>query len=759
MQEGPESSAAGDPQAAGRRRWREGWIILATGLAVVLLAIVETRPPVVGRGGGTFSDGILVGLLQVNLILLVLLVFLVGRNIVKLVLDRRQRILGSHLRTRLVVAFVIIALLPTTLLFVTAQVFMSNSIERWFDGEVERALEGSLDVANAYYEDLATDSLGFARKTASQLVTHGLLASDRRARLKEFLQARREDYQVDLIEVFADGQNVARGRRPDLVGKVGVEPFTPVVEAALRGDERTTVDNIGESDVIRAATPILENGVVKGVVVVDHLVPRSVMKRRAAIDESFRSYVRLKVQRRPITTNYTVTLLMVTAVVLFSATWVAFYVARGITVPIQRLAEGTRAVAQGDLEQRIPGEGDDEIGTLVTAFNHMTADLTRSRTELDARRRYLEIVLANITAGVVSADATGCITTMNRAAATLLGVSAASSVGRRLAEVFTAPSHAEIRQMVADLVHDDTAMPPYASVERHLELARDGREVAVLLTGTRLVDEAGTPQGVVLFLEDVTHLLRVERMEAWREVARRIAHEIKNPLTPIQLAAQRLRRKYSHVLRDGGEVFDDCTRTIIQQVEALKTLVNEFSTFARMPAAEHAPADLNGLLDETLVLFREAHREIEFVFTPSDGLPVLELDREGVKRAVINVLDNAVAACSLRPDYALTGERPRIELGTWYDGPLGMVRVEIADNGVGMTAEVRARIFEPYFSTKADGTGLGMAIVSAIVADHSGFIRVRENQPRGSRFIVEFPVRRQAAQLAARARYGAYGEA
>jgi two-component system nitrogen regulation sensor histidine kinase NtrY len=316
--------------------------------------------------------------------------------------------------------------------------------------------------------------------------------------------------------------------------------------------------------------------------------------------------------------------------------------------------------------------------------------------------------------------------------------------------------------MVADLVHDDTAMPPYASVERHLELARDGREVAVLLTGTRLVDEAGTPQGVVLFLEDVTHLLRVERMEAWREVARRIAHEIKNPLTPIQLAAQRLRRRYAHQLQktgdDGGGVFDDCTRTIIQQVDDLKNLVNEFSTFARMPAAEHVPQNLNALLDEALVLFREAHREVAFTFVPADDLPVLELDREGVKRAFINILDNAVAACMARADYA-AGERPSIELATWHDAALGMVRVEIADNGVGMTAEVRARIFEPYYSTKSDGTGLGMAIVSAIVADHSGFIRVRDNQPRGSRFILEFPVRRQAAQLAARARYGAYGQA
>jgi two-component system nitrogen regulation sensor histidine kinase NtrY len=292
-----------------------------------------------------------------------------------------------------------------------------------------------------------------------------------------------------------------------------------------------------------------------------------------------------------------------------------------------------------------------------------------------------------------------------------------------------------------------------APVEEQLKLTRNGEEVAVLLTGRRLLDEDGRPRGLVLFFEEVTHLLRVQRMEAWREVARRIAHEIKNPLTPIALSAQRLRRRYAAQLGDDGAVFDDCTRTIIQQVEELKTLVNEFATFARMPAGAHTAQDLNLLVDEALVLFREGHRDVDFVFAPGEGLPELELDREGIKRAVINILDNAVAACTSRGDVP-AGERSEVEVRTTWDPRL--VRLEVADNGTGMTTEVKARLFEPYFSTKPDGTGLGLAIVSAIVADHHGFIRVRDNLPRGSRVIMEFPVRRRAAQLAVRAQHGAY---
>jgi two-component system nitrogen regulation sensor histidine kinase NtrY len=255
----------------------------------------------------------------------------------------------------------------------------------------------------------------------------------------------------------------------------------------------------------------------------------------------------------------------------------------------------------------------------------------------------------------------------------------------------------------------------------------------------------------VLFLEDVTHLLRVERMEAWREVARRIAHEIKNPLTPIQLSAQRLRRRYGARLRDDGTVFDESTRTIIQQVETLKAMVNEFANFARMPSADHVAVDLNPLVEEVLVLYREAHPDIRFAFAPAPVLPEVEIDRDGVRRALINILDNAVAALA-----TLAADEPRaLEVQTSHDVSLGVVRVEIADNGPGVSAEARLRMFEPYFSTKPEGTGLGLAIVSAIMADHKGFVRVRDNHPRGTRFVLEFPVRR--AQSVARAPRGAYG--
>jgi two-component system nitrogen regulation sensor histidine kinase NtrY len=255
-----------------------------------------------------------------------------------------------------------------------------------------------------------------------------------------------------------------------------------------------------------------------------------------------------------------------------------------------------------------------------------------------------------------------------------------------------------------------------------------------MINAATLRDDDGSILGVMLFLEDITQIQRVQRMEAWREVARRIAHEIKNPLTPIQLSAERLRKRYAKMLEGDGAILDKCTTTIIQQVEELKNLVNEFSQFARLPSAQFASADLNQIVNDALVLFKEAHQGIQFQFRDS-VIPALELDREQIKRVLINLLDNAVAA---------VGGKGEIKLTTSHDRARGVVTLEVADNGCGLPPDSRTKIFEPYFSTKENGTGLGLTIVSQIIEDHRGYIRAWPNQPSGTRFTIEFPVRAEA---------------
>jgi two-component system nitrogen regulation sensor histidine kinase NtrY len=415
--------------------------------------------------------------------------------------------------------------------------------------------------------------------------------------------------------------------------------------------------------------------------------------------------------------------------------------AKGVTGPIRALAEGTEKVAKGDLDVVIEPSSNDEIGLLVRSFNQMTRDLRealtgleQSNTELESRRRYMEIVLRNVDAGVVSVDAEGRVSTVNPSALRLLGIRpGVSVVGSKLEEVLDRP---EVLGVLREL--SAQARPGVRESVRQQVVVPSGEEVLTLVvTLSLLQDEEGRVLGSVIVFDDYTQEVRAQRMAAWREVARRIAHEIKNPLTPIQLSAQRIRRRFRD--RFAGEpgdaqVFDECVDTIESHVDGLKLLVNEFSQFARLPAAAPKPDDLNQLVQETVSSYA-GQEGVRFETELDPSLPMVDFDREQIRRLLTNLLDNACAAL------ADTGRAGEVSVRTLHDAPLQAARFEIADNGVGIPPGDRRRIFEPYFSTKAHGTGLGLAIVSRIVADHHGYVRVHANRPHGTRFIVELPVR------------------
>jgi two-component system nitrogen regulation sensor histidine kinase NtrY len=740
---------AGDVPAERQRR-REGMIILSAALAVLLFAFFETRLPQFSSSNSLSNNVIFFLLINLNIILLVLLVFLVARNLLKLVFERRRRILGSHLRTRLVLAFLAVSIFPAILIFLVALGFMTSSIENWFNVQVEGSLSGSLEVAQAYYRNASENALVHARQLANRVREDDLLATGSKDRLQAFVADKQHEYNVGTVQVFGIDRDVrAMARADEVPGESALAPSAPLLTAALEGRPETRIQSMGRGDVIRAAVPIAGPSGVAGAVVVEYFVPESVATRSADIARSFQEYRQLKILKQPITSNYIVTLVLVTLLVIFCATWMGFYLAKGITVPIQKLAEGTREVAQGNWQYRI-GLGDatqvapdDEFGTLVTAFNQMTADLETSNLELEQRRRSMETILAELTAGVVAVGSDGRITTVNQAAERLFVIDRATVIGRDYMAVFARSDLGPAREMIAELRAGVSLAAAGGRVERQMKLLAGGRMLTLVLTATMLRDAAGQALGALLFCEDVTEIVKVQRMEAWREVARRIAHEIKNPLTPIQLSAQRLHKRYAEQLKEDGTLFEECTRTIVRQVEELKTLVNEFATFARLPAGEHTPEDLNALVEEAMVLFREGHRQITFAFDPDPSLPRLPLDREGIKRAVINMLDNAVSAC----DAAMNGTPPRIDVRTRYHRAHGFVALEVADTGIGIKPEERGRLFEPYFSTKQGGTGLGLAIVSTIVADHQGFVRVKDNEPQGSRFVVELPVKGTPEQI------------
>ena len=722
--------------AERRKRKRELFIIIGLALLVFGITYQMLHLPQLSNQIPVGSNIVLFSIININLILLVLLIFLVVRNLVKLLFERRRRVLGTRLRTKLVVAFVTLSLVPTLLLFFTAVIFITRSVENWFNVQVESSLQGSLEVAQTYYRDLAKNTIHYSKEMNSfalRAMQEEVLAS--------LVERKRKEYNLAWMGILSPRGNVlVEAKDPSLRYELGGPPQESVTEI-LNGKEMSKGSPYrGGGEIIWGGSPIYEEKRVVGGVVVGYYVPQNLVAKMEDISKAFVDYRHSKILQKPLTTNYIIILLLITLVIIFSATWFGFRLAKELTVPIRELALGTRRVASGDLDFRIGVDAEDEIGTLVSSFNTMTHDLKTSKVqieegtkalqhsniELERRRRYMETVLANVAAGVISFDKKGMITTVNKSAEKMLNLQAEDVLGENYRKVL----QPEYRKIARELIKEINTSRS-ESIEKQMEITLEGKVSTVLASVNILRDERGEYLGMVAVFDDLTHLIKMQRLSAWREVARRIAHEIKNPLTPIQLSAQRIYKKYRSNIKGDAGVFEECTNTIIHQVTELKNLVNEFSNFARMPAVNPTPNDLNEIISASLVLFKEAHRDIRFHFFPDPALPIFKVDRDQMKRVFVNILNNAVAA--------VDGDGV-IEIEVKYDPSLQMVTLELRDNGSGIPDEDKPKLFEPYFSTKKAGTGLGLAIVSAIISDHNGYIRVRDNQPTGTKFIIDLPL-------------------
>ena len=459
--------------------------------------------------------------------------------------------------------------------------------------------------------------------------------------------------------------------------------------------------------------------------------------RARGMTDAYESYQQLRVLRQPLTGVYLSFFLMLTLMILVAATWMGLYLAKRITRPVQMLATAANEIGAGHLDHRVVPETTDEFGSLIEAFNRMAGELAASRRrlehsavelerkhhEVEGRRRYVETILDRIATGVVSVDAVGRVRTVNSAAARLLGIDA-NVIGLPASAVFGA---AELKPLAALI--DEAARSRDDARPQEVAITHGGRELHLAVMTTPLRRD-GVSEGVVLVLDDVTPLIRAQKVAAWREVARRLAHEIKNPLTPIQLCAERMRRHFSGAPAQTRGLVEECTTTIVGEVESLKELVDEFSQFARMPAPRATTTDLHALLADALALYTGIFSEVEIVPRFAAALPKVSVDPEQMRRVIINVVDNAIEAMD---------QRGTIEIETQHEPANSLVRIIIADNGPGIPAAERDKLFLPYYSTKQRGSGLGLAIVRRIVAEHGGSIDVTDNVPHGTRFAIELP--------------------
>ncbi len=749
----PPASGGGDPPAAElerRRRRRDVGLSLAALATFVAVIAVERRiaslpEPI------PFADSLpFLFLNALSVVLIALLVYLSGRQLVKLWFERRMGALGAHLNLKFVLALFLVAAVPMAIQYWVASSLITTSINAWFGLQMDRAIDDSAEVADAYYDAWTQRALHYGRQISAQITAERMLREGQRDALVALVHEKQREYALGVIQIFpyAEQEPIATLVNPEIPEAAFLKRESALVDGALQGHERTLVEPTGSEtgDVIRAAVPIRSSDPARpqqvvGVVVVNHLVPHALAYKVGQIRDAVAEYRRVKPLTGHIAGVYQLVLLLFSLVTVLFALWWGLRMAKGVTGPIRALAEGTAKVAKGDLDVVIAETSDDEIGFLVRSFNRMTRDLREARTridvssaELERRRGTMEIVLRNVDAGLVSLDAEGRVTTINRAAERLLGVpSALAPLGKKLEEVVQRPELlATLRELEA------RAQPGSRESVRRQTLAASGAETQTLsVTLSRMHDEEGRPLGSVVVVDDYTREVRAQRMAAWREVARRIAHEVKNPLTPIQLSAQRLRRRFRERVAGEGEdarVFDECVDTITSQVESMKVLVDEFSQFARLPAVNPRPGDLDALVQEAIASYADAPG-VRFETRLDGTLPRVDFDREQLRRVLGNLIKNA---CDSVRD---SGREGVVSVGTVHDAEVQTVRIEVADNGVGIAEQDRRHIFEPYFSTKSHGTGLGLAIVARIVADHHGYVRAHANRPHGARFVVELPVR------------------
>lgn len=697
-----------------------------------------------------FDDNILIfALINVNVLLVLFVLFLVLRNLAELLFERKVNRLGNKLKTKLIASFLSLTLIPTILLFFVSLQFVSTSMDYWFNSSIEDSLTESLKLAQSLLHEKEEQANIMSESIGNQLSGLDIAAADMERVQKELEDILRFNpiNGPDGVTVITTDKNYEVSIRGPQLRNILIPKIRPSIYERVNstGEKENYLLELKNGDLVNCVSKISIGKTQKdsAILITSLLVNKGQLGRMTTISGGIEGYRQLKHFKEPFKFWLLIILLIVTLLVIFAAIWFGLYISRGITEPLENLVLATRRVADGELAFTMERESNDEMGLLVDSFNKMTANLNVSNNKLaetykalkhssqesEQRRRYTEIILQNVSAGVISLDETGKITTINRFAETLLNIDKSMFIGLQYDTVLP-PYQAEI---VTGFIEELTETGKN-TVEQHLKLNILGKHYSLLINFTRLEDDEKMPVGFVLVFDNLTKLEKMQRMAAWREVARRIAHEIKNPLTPIQLSAQRLRRRYPEIIKEKNSVFDQCTNTIITQVDELKTLVSEFSQFARMPKVQKSEDNLADLAQKTLFLYKEGHKDITFTCTEVEPIPSFNFDREQIKRCLINLLDNAVAVLP-------AGGNVDVELNLGEDKD--NVFLKVADNGPGISNENKLRLFEPYFSTKKTGTGLGLAIVSTIIADHNGYIRVQDNEPTGSVFIIELPLKEQ----------------
>ncbi len=681
----------------------------------------------------SFTNILLTFLQIIVLLMFLILLFVLGRNLAKLYLERKRKVLGAHFKTKLLLFFIALSLIPTLLLFFFASDLISRNIETWFKTPIDRILDDTKSLADGFYISGEEITLHYAKQLSRTIQQQNLIDLNRRLPLMEFVRNKLTEYKLDEIGIFLDDEELFTYLNPDLPFQDYSDVRPNNVRIAHLGETYSSIDPMGNGEMIRRGISFNIPEVGNVLVLTGKFLPQNYAEKINNISAYVQRYSQLRIQKNPVKAFYFITLIFITLLIIFAASWIGFHLAKGITVPIEKLAHATKEVSRGNLNVHVEDPASDELGILIDSFNQMIFDLKDSQyniaqktSELEARKQYIETILNNITTGVITLDAEGIITTINPSAHVMLGLEEKNLIGKNYKDVLRTEKYGEILEIIMRGLHKKHKVS-----DKEININFDSQSVTIALTLSPLRQANNEFSGMIVVIDNLTQLIKAQKIAAWKEIAQRVAHEIKNPLTPIQLSAERIIKNLRTNKRKSDEIIEEGANTIVQEARTIKSLVDEFSSFARMPSIRLQSADLNGIIRQTISLFSGIFSEIEFetLFSPEVPSPLM-FDPDQMRRVFINLIDNAIDAMN---------KNGKIRIRTSFDKSQQRVKIEVADFGPGIPQGEREKLFHPHYSTKKKGTGLGLAIVNQVISEHNGSIEVEDNKPHGAMFIIQIP--------------------
>jgi len=680
------------------------------------------------------SNTVIFGLWIIIILFGLTFLFILARNILKMYLEKSQAVAGHGFKNRLVFFFIAFSIVPTLLLFFFATDVITQSIDQWFKAPIENIMKNVDEVKANYYGKITEDLEHFSGLIATMIQQKRMYTEDNKSFLQNKLKEKMLEYKLDVVNIYKNRNEVFAIFNPRIPMQEYKNLPLNIVYRGLGGAGFTTIDALKTGELIRNGVAFdIEQG-DKMLIITGKYYPESYTRSLSSLAGMVSKHNQMRVLRDPVKNTYILLFLFITILIIFSASWLGFYLAKGITVPIEKLVAATSEIAKGNLDVRIDYAAKDEFNTLINEFNRMAIDLKENRDKLNRRtielrhrRSIIETILKNITSGVIALNVRGEIMAINPEAARMLSLEVEAVTRKPYEEVISEAVYQEIHALI-----QKAFKTRFKLIEKEIDVKIQGKYINLAVKVTQLRNPINNRfAGLLVVLTDLTELIKAQRMLVWREVAKRIAHEIKNPLTPIQISSQRILRSLDQPPEKFRAIVEDSLNIISQELDSIKKLAEEFANFARLPEIKFSQGDINEILEKLVAVYTSIYQNVQFKAKLDVDLPPLvKLDIEQMKRVFVNILDNALQ---------VMGNQGEIEIATSYNAESKFITVEIADTGPGISDEDKQKVFLPYFSKKSSGTGLGLAIAHNIVEEHNGMISISDNQPRGARFAIELP--------------------